>query len=86
MKWWRNYFGINERKQDFLQVKSHQKHEKYANGSGSESETIMVMRYMPAGERGSKGMECKYDNDLCAYETKETVMHVHLECTYATIR
>ena len=30
--------------------------------------------------RGSKGMELKYDDDLCVCGTKETEIHVRLEC------
>ena len=30
--------------------------------------------------RGSKGMECKYDDELCDCGTKETEIHVLFEC------
>ena len=30
--------------------------------------------------RGSKGMEWKYDDDLCVCGTKETEIHVLFEC------
>ena len=32
--------------------------------------------------RGSKGMEWKYDDDLCECGTKETEIHVLFECKY----
>ena len=66
-------FGINEREQQYAHMKSQPKHEKYANGS-------VGVRLMVRGGcllvRGSKGMEWKYDDDLCVCGTKAIEIHV----------
>ena len=45
---WRNGFGINEREQQYVHMKSQPKHDKYANGSESE---INGQRRLPSGKR-----------------------------------
>ena len=73
----RNGFGINEREQQYVHMKSQPKNEKYANDSVGAR--LMVRGgCLPA--RGSKGVEWKYDDDLCVWGTKETEMHVLFEC------
>ena len=73
-KQWRNGFGINEREQQYVHMKSQPKNEKYANGSVGASVRIRLMvRGGCLPVRGSKGMEWKYDDDLCVCGTKETV-------------
>ena len=60
---WRNGFGINEREQQYVHIKSQPKNEKYANGSVGARVRLMVRGgCLPV--RGSKGMEWKYDDDL----------------------
>ena len=58
--WWRNDFGINEREQQYVHVKSQQKNGKFDVGAR--------VRLMVRGDcllvRGSKGRVWKYD-DLC---------------------
>ena len=56
-----------------------QKNDKYAHGSVGARVRLMV-RGGCQPVRGSKGMEWKYDDDLCVWGTKETEMHVLLEC------
>ena len=68
---WRNGFGINEREQQYVYMKSQTQNEKYANGS-VESRVRLMFRGGCLPVRGSKGMECKYDDDLCVCGTKET--------------
>ena len=71
---YRNGFGINEREQH---MKSRPRNENYTNGSVGARVRLMVRGgYLPL--RGSKGMERKYDDDLCVCGTKET--HVLFEC------
>ena len=55
---WRNGFGMNEREQHYLQVKSKPKNDKYANGSG-EARVILIVRggYLPV--TGYIGMEIR---------------------------
>ena len=61
-RWWRNGFGMNEREQQYLQVKSEPQHENCANGSVGARVRLTVRRgCLPV--RGSKGMESKYDDD-----------------------
>ena len=53
---WRNGFGINEREQQYVHMKSQPKNEKYANGSVGARVSLMVRGgCLPI--RGSKGME-----------------------------
>ena len=60
-------------------MKSQPKNEKYANGSVGARVGLMVKGgCLPV--RGSKGMEWKYYDDLCVSGTKETEIHVLLEC------
>ena len=76
---WRNVFGINEREQQYVHMMSQPKNEKYANGSVGARVGLMVRGgCLPV--RGSKGMEWKYDDDLCVCGTKETEIHVLFEC------
>ena len=76
---WRNGFGINEREQQYVYMKSQPKNEKYANGSVGARVRLMVRGgCLPV--RGSKGMDWKYDDDLCVCGTKETEIHVLFEC------
>ena len=67
---WRNGFGINEREQQYVHMKTQPKNEKYAHGSVGAR-----MRFMVRGGclpvRGSKGMEWKYDDDLCVCVPKK---------------
>ena len=76
---WRNGFGINERELQYVHMKSQPKNEKYANGSVGARVRLMVRGgCLPV--RGSKGMDWKYDDDLCVCGTKETEIHVLFEC------
>ena len=76
---WRNGFGINEREQQYVHMKSQPKNEKYANGSVGGRVRLMVRGgCLPV--RGSKGMDWKYDDYLCVCGTKETEIHVFFEC------
>ena len=60
----RNGFGINERELRYVHMKSQTKNFKYANGSVGARLRLMVRGgFLPV--RGSKGMEWKYDDDLC---------------------
>ena len=60
-------------------MKSQPKNEKYANGSVGARVRLMVRGgCLPV--RGSKGMDWKYDDDLCVCGTKETEIHVLFEC------
>ena len=76
---WRNGFGINEREQQYVHMKGQPKNEIYANGSVGARVRLMV-RGGCFPVRGSKGMEWKYDDDLCVCGTKETEIHVLFEC------
>ena len=68
---WRTGFGINEREQQYVHMKSQPKNEKYANGSVGARVRLMVREgCLPV--RGSKGMEWKSDDDLCVWGTNET--------------
>ena len=67
--WRRNGFGMNEREQQYLQVKSQPKNYKYVNGSVG---VRLMVREGCLPISGSKGMEWKYDDDLCVCATKET--------------
>ena len=61
---WRNGFGINEREQQYVHMKSQPRNEKYANGSvGARVRLLVRGGCVPV--RGSKGMEWKYDDDFC---------------------
>ena len=72
---WRNGFGINDREQQYVHMKSQPKDEKYANVSVGERVRLMVIGgCLPV--RGSKGMKWKYDVDLCVCGTNETEIHV----------
>ena len=75
----RNGFGIDEREQQYVHVKSQPKNEKYANGSVG-ARVILMVREGCQPERGFKRMEWKYGDDLCVRGTKETEMHVLFEC------
>ena len=56
-----------------------EKRKKYANGSvGVRVRSMVRGGCLPV--RCSKGMERKYDDDLCGCETKETEMHVFFKC------
>ena len=58
------WFRINEREQQYVYMKSQPKNEKYANGSVGARVRLMVRGgCLPV--RGSKGMDWKYDDDLC---------------------
>ena len=61
--WRRNGFGMNEREQQYLQVKSQPKNKKYANGSVGARVRLMV-RAGCLMVRGFKGMDWKYDDDV----------------------
>ena len=75
---WNNDFGINEREQEYLKVKSQPKNDKYANGSvGARVRLLVRGGVLPVG--GFKGMEWKYADDLCECGTKETDIPVFLE-------
>ena len=53
---WRNRFGINERAQQYVHMKSQPTNEKYANGSVGARVRLMVRGgCLPV--RGSEGME-----------------------------
>ena len=63
----RNGFGINAREQQYVHMKGQPRNEKYANGSMGARVRLMVRGgCLPVG--GSKGMEWKYDDDLCVYD------------------
>ena len=65
----------DEREQQYVHMKSQPKNEKYANGSVGARVRLMVRGgCLPV--RGSKGMDWKYDDDLCVCGTKETEIHV----------
>ena len=72
---WRNGFGINKREQQYVHMKSQPKNEKYENGSVGARVRLMVRGGCPP-VIGYKGMEWKYDNDLCVCGTIETEIHV----------
>ena len=74
-------FGIDEREQQYVCVKSQPKNEKYANGS-VKARVILMVREGCLRVRGFKGMEWKYGNDLCVCGTKETEIHVLFKCKY----
>ena len=62
-------FGINEREQQYVYMKSQPKNEKYANGSVGARVRLMVRGgCLPV--RGSKGMDWKYDDDLCVWDKR----------------
>ena len=61
---WRNGFSINEKEQQYVHMKTQPKYEKYANGSMG-ARVILMVRGGCLPVRGSKGMEWKYDYDLC---------------------
>ena len=67
---------MNEREQQYVQVKSQPKN---TNGSVGARVRLMV-REGCLSVRGSKGMQWKYDDDLCMCGKKETEMHVLFEC------
>ena len=78
-KQWKNGVGTNEREQQYVHMKSQPRNEKYANDSMGARVRLMVRGgCLPV--RGSKGMEWKYDDDLCVCGTRETEIHVLLEC------
>ena len=71
------WFGIDEREQEYIQVKRQPRKREYVNGSLGARVRLMVRGgCLPV--RGYKGMEWQYDDDWCACETKETEMHVFL--------
>ena len=57
-RWWRNGFGMNEREQQDVQVKSQPRNEKYANGSVGARVRLMV-RGSCLPVRGFNGMEIR---------------------------
>ena len=59
---WMNCFGINEREQQYVHMKSQPKNEKYANGSVGAR---LMFRRSCLPVRSSKGMEWKCEDDLC---------------------
>ena len=65
----------NEREQQYVHTKSQPTNLKYANGSVG-ARVILMVRGGCLPVRGSKGMELKYDDDLCVCGTKETEIHV----------
>ena len=68
---WRNAFGINEKEQQYVHMKSQPKNEIYANESVGTRVSLMVKGgCLPV--RGSKGMEWKYDDDLtlCVWDRR----------------
>ena len=73
-RWWMNSFGINDKEQEYLNVKSQPNNEKYANGSvGARVRLIVRGGCLPV--RGFKGMELTYDDDLCECGTKKPEIH-----------
>ena len=50
-EWWKNGFGINNREQGYLKVKSQPKNDKYENGSVEARVILMVSWRFPTGER-----------------------------------
>ena len=71
-----NVFGINDREQEYLKLKSQPKNDTYANGSvGVRVRLIIRGGCLPV--RGFKGME--YADDMCECGTKETERHVLFE-------
>ena len=62
-------------------MKSQPKNENYANGRVGARVRLKVRGgCLPV--RGSKGMELKYDDDLCVCGTKETEINVLFECKF----
>ena len=62
----------------YVHMKSQPRNEKYANGSvGARVGLLVRGGFLPV--RGSKGMEWKYDDDLCVCGTKETEINVPFE-------
>ena len=72
---WRNGFGINEREQQCVHIKSQPKNEKYANGSVGAR---VMVRLRGGCFQQEVLKEWKYDDDLCVCGTKETEIHVFL--------
>ena len=68
-------FGIIEREQQYIQMKSQPKNEKYANGSVGAIVGLMV-RGGCHPVRSSKEMDWKYNDDLSVCGTKETEIHM----------
>ena len=59
-----NGYGINEREQQYVHMKSQPTNYKYANGSMGARVRLMVrVGCLPV--RGSIGIEWRYDDDLC---------------------
>ena len=62
----------------YVHMKSQPRNEKYANDSvGARVGLLVRGGFLPV--RGSKGMEWKYDDDLCVCGTKETEINVPFE-------
>ena len=69
------WFRHNEREQQYVHMKCQPKNEKYANIRVGARVRLMVRGgCLPV--RGYKGMEWKYDDDLCVCGTKETEIHL----------
>ena len=78
---WRNGFGIHEREQQYVHMKSQQKKKRNMQMAVWERVRLMVRGgCLPVRCKNSNGMEWKYDDDLCVCVTKETEIHVLLEC------
>ena len=73
---------MNEREQQYIQVKSLPKNDKYAIGSLVGARVRLKIRGCCMPVRGYKRMELKYDDDLCvcADGAKESDIHVLFEC------
>ena len=70
---WRGGFGINEREQQYVHVKSQHKNEKYANGSVGARVRLMVRGgCLPV--RGSKIMEIMMMISVCVGQKKQRYM------------
>ena len=61
-------FGINDREQEYLKVKSQPRNEKYAHGSVGARVILMVRRGILL-VIGVKGIECNCADDLCGCGT-----------------
>ena len=72
---WRNGFGVNEREQQYVHMKRNMQ---MALWVGARVRLMVRGGCLPV--RGSKGMDWKYDDDLCVCGTNETEIHVLLAC------
>ena len=71
---------MNEREQQYLQMKSQPTNEKYANVS-VVARVRLIVRGGCLPVRGSKGMVWKYDDDMRVWDKKTTqIMHLFFEC------